>query len=85
MTANFDEIQGAELIDRAMKEDDEAVRDAAIARIEDKARAVKRAMDAGVAPAEFKRLETVHSALEASGKVIEVLWPVAKAKRNNGE
>ena len=84
MSENLDAIPGPELIDRAMKEDDEALRDAALARIDDKARAVKKALDAGVSPAEFKRLETVHSALQNSGKIVGMLWAVAKAKRNEG-
>ena len=84
MTESFDAIPGPELIDRAMKEDDEAVRDAALARISDKAQKIKKALDAGVSPAEFKRLETVHSALQTSGQVVGMLWAVAKAKRQEG-
>ena len=85
MTDNFDSIPSPELIYRAMNDDDEALRDAAIARIEDKAHRIKLAIDAGVSPADFKRLNTVHSALEASGNLIKALWPVAKAKRHKGD
>ena len=85
MTDQYDAVPGAELIDRAMAEDDEAVRNAALARITQKAGAVKRALDAGVSPTEYQRLESVHSALVVSGSVVGTAWEIAKTQRSKGE
>ncbi len=85
MTDQYDAVPAIELIDRAVAEDDEGVRNAAVARIGRKAEAVKSAMDAGVSPADYKRLETVHSALLTSANVVGTCSMIAKAKREKGE
>ncbi len=85
MTENLDTMSGPDLIDHALEVDDVAVRDAALGRITDKANAIRTALDAGVSPAEFKRLESVQSALETAHTVVDVLWKSAKAKRDKGE
>lgn len=82
MTDQLEELSGPELIDRAMNEGDEAARDAAIARINQKAGTVKRALDAGVSSADFSRLDSVHSALLASGKVVSTAWDIVKSQRS---
>lgn len=84
MSDKYAKMSGAELISLAMADDSESCRGAAQARIEAKTIAVKKALDAGLPLAEFKRLEIVHTALQTSGMVFEQLWPVAKAKREKG-
>ncbi len=80
MTTDYDEMTGVQLIERALEVDDPAVRDLALARIEDKIQGVKRNQDSGVAPAEFKRLETVRNALETAKTVFANIWLVKNAK-----
>ncbi|MCP4979276.1 MAG: hypothetical protein GY935_02145 [Gammaproteobacteria bacterium] len=80
MTTDYDEMTGVQLIEHALEVDDEAVRDLALSRIEDKIHGVKRNQDSGVAPAEFKRLETVRNALETAKTVFANIWLVKNAK-----
>ncbi len=80
MTTNFDDMADAELIEHALEVDDEAVRDLALSRIEEKIHGVKRNQDSGVAPAEFKRLETVRNALETAKTVFANIWLAKNAK-----
>ena len=49
-------------------------RDALLQRIEAHAAELKRAMDAGVPPQEFTRLQGLHEALEAAARVVVVGW-----------
>ena len=53
---------------------DGKLRDIAVKTIEEKAMAIKKRMDAGVAPAEFRVLEGLHKALEAANHVVVVAW-----------
>lgn len=78
------EMTGPDLIDRAMESDEQKDCDAAVARIEEKARAVKRTLDKGVSPTDFKRLNSVHDALIVSTEVMKRAWLTAKTKRAKG-
>ena len=85
MTAELANLTGSELIERAMAQGDKAACDLALSRIEEKSGDVKRAMDAGVSPNEFKRLNSVHTALTLSTKVVERAWHVAGAKNQKDD
>ena len=78
MSDDLGSMAGVELIDRAVTSGDQAVLDAAMARINEKASAVKKALDAGVSPKDFKRLESVRSALDSASKVVAKTFEDAK-------
>ncbi|MEM9044524.1 MAG: hypothetical protein AAGC81_07495 [Pseudomonadota bacterium] len=81
MSDDLGNMPGVELIDRAVTSGDQAILDAAMARINEKANAVKKALDAGVSPTDFKRLESVRSALDSAGKVVAKTFEAAKQAR----
>lgn len=60
----------AELRDDA----DGARRDALVTDLRERAAALKRRMDEGVAPAEFDGLARRHSGLTAAAQVVELVW-----------
>lgn len=64
------EMSAPELMEHAVSTKSEAARDAILERIDEKTRGVRKALDAGVAPDEYKRLESVRSALEVAHKVV---------------
>ena len=78
MSDNLGNMPGVELIDRAVTSGDQATLDAALARIDEKGRAVKKALDAGVSPKDFKRLESVRSALDSARNVVAKTFVAAK-------
>lgn len=51
-------------------------RDAIIAMAKEKASAVKRQLDAGVAPADYKVLVAMHAALDAIPDTVGMVWSV---------
>lgn len=78
MSEDLDNVSGVELIDRAVTGGDQVVLDAALGRIDEKSGAVKKALDAGVSPNDFKRLESVRSALDSARKVVTKTFETAK-------
>ena len=81
MSDDLGSIQGVELIERAVTSGDQAILDAALARIDEKTGAVKKALDAGVSPTDFKRLESVRSALDSARIVVAKTFETAKQTR----
>jgi hypothetical protein len=51
-----------------------AERDALIHRLQEQARIVKQAMDAGVPQREFAQLSSVYSALDVARQLITLIW-----------
>ena len=78
-------LKGAAMINQALNEDSEASRDAVLARIEEKRLIVARALDAGVSPNDYRRLETVQNLLETSKSVFANVWAFRVKSRENGE
>ena len=78
------ELSQQDLFQRIASDTDGTVRSEALARIRDKAQAVKRALDAGVSPAEFQVLSKVQSGLAAAEKVVDQVSTMAKSKREKG-
>lgn len=71
---SVEKISGPELIEQAIATRNEAARDAALQRIDEKSEALRKELDAGISPAEFKRLESVRSALAIAHTVIGRAW-----------
>lgn len=71
------EMSGTDLMEHALTAKSEAARDAALERIDEKVRAVGKLLDAGVSPAEFKRLDSVRSALGTAHTVVTRACKVA--------
>jgi hypothetical protein len=78
---DYAELSAPDLVMQAVESDDEAMRDAALARIDSHAAAVKRSLDAGAAPDEFRILTKVHEALELSKKTTALAWAFQKKQR----
>ena len=75
------DLNPANLEDNLRTDADGKLRDAVVARLAEKAADVKRQMDAGVAPAEFEKLDGIHKALSVSEKVIKVAWRRLRTKQ----
>jgi len=71
-TANA--VDPADLIDRLQADEDGSVRAAAIDRIGVKMAEIKRAVDAGVSPADYEVLNKALVALQHAKLVITVAW-----------
>jgi hypothetical protein len=78
---DYAELSAPELLSQAMASDDGAMIAAALARIDAHAAAVKRTLDAGATPDEFKILTQVHDALALSKKTSATAWTVQKKLR----
>lgn len=74
-------LSAPDLITQAMASDDEAMRDAAFARIDEHTSTVKRLLDAGAGPDEYKLMEQVHQALVLSQKTMPIAWNNLKTLR----
>lgn len=74
-------LSAPDLLTQAMASDDGAMIAAALARIDAHAAAVKRTLDAGATPDEFKVLTQVHDALELSKKTSSRAWAIQKKLR----
>ena len=84
MSNMITELSQQDLFQRIASDVDGTLRDEALARIREKAQAVKRASDAGVPPAEFQRLSKVQAGLAAAETVVNQVWVTAKSKREKG-
>jgi hypothetical protein len=84
MTENLAEMPVDELINRVMDSDDPAVRDAALARIDASSAAVKRKLDAGVSPSDYKRLDSVRNGLAVARHVVDRAWTQARTQHEKG-
>ena len=78
---DYAELSAPDLLTRAMASDDGAMIAAALVRIDEHAAAVKRTLDAGATPDEFKILTQVHDALALSKTTSSKAWAVQKKLR----
>jgi Type III secretion system, cytoplasmic E component of needle len=74
MSETLQAVDPAELIDRLQMDEDGSVRAAAIDRIGVKMTEIKRALDAGVSPADYDALNKALVALEHAKLVITIAW-----------
>ena len=81
MSDEITELSQQDLFQRIASDTDGAVRDEALERIRNKAQAVKRALDAGVSPADFQVLSKAQAGLTAAETVVNQVWIMAKSKR----
>jgi hypothetical protein len=71
-------IDPTDLMDQLITDSEGKIRDAAVRRIKEIERGVKRTLDAGVSPAEFQVLSKVHSALEQAAAVVDDSWSLVR-------
>ena len=83
MSEALNELSSRDLLRKIVTDEDDAVRDTALARIGDKAAAIKRRLDAGLSPEEYQVLSKTYDALEISGQVVRQAWKLAKTQREN--
>jgi len=74
MSVTVEAADPAELIERLQADEDGSVRAAAIDRVGVKMAEIKRALDAGVSPADYDALNKALVALEQAKFVITAAW-----------
>ena len=74
MSETAQTLDPTELIERLVADGDGSVRDAAIACMGEKSKAIKRALDAGVSPDQYQVLTRTQEALEAAPRVVSRAW-----------
>ncbi|MCG8690628.1 MAG: hypothetical protein MI806_05420 [Minwuiales bacterium] len=81
MSEVLGELSSRDLLRKVVTDEDGTVRDAALARIKDKAAEIKKRLDDGLSPAEYQVLGKAHEALEISAQVVSKVWSLAKIQR----
>jgi type III secretion system YseE family protein len=74
MSETAQTLDPTELMERLMVDNEGSVRAAAIARLEEKSKEIKRALDAGVSPDQYQVLTKTQEALQAAPLVINKAW-----------